>query len=51
MHFFLSLQYVQPNVVAKRSSCTMSSVVHKANIGIKPCVKWSFTKGLKQLEK
>ena len=49
MHF-LSIQYVQPHVLAERSSCTMSSVVHKANMEIKPCVKWSFTKGLKQLE-
>ena len=38
MHF-LSLQYVQPHVLAERSSCTMSSVVHKANMDIKPCVK------------
>ena len=29
MHF-LSIQYVQPHVLAERSSCTMSSVVHKA---------------------
>ena len=49
MHF-LSLKYVQPHVLAERSSFTMSSVVHKANMEIKPCVKWSFTKGLKQLE-